>query len=254
MKINKIILTTYIILILLIIFFGFRVLIKNRPGEVFSKGILVLNIDKKEYVVGETVKIQISSVDMNGKPNCEANLKLTINDIQIDKLSKSFICGNTAMGTPDYLYSFKPEKIGKYNLKLTDLDSKITATNSFEVVSKRNLDITREMPTIINPTKNNRYPVKLIINAKSDYMGEIGDTIPSGLKIVWKGLAKVTEDKISWQINLKAGETIVLTYEYSAPNIVPAIYTFKDYGEWRVIATKNTQEPVKIPNIINKLK
>jgi len=251
---NKTILTVYIVLIILIGFFGGRLLINKQLNNDFSKGVLAVNTDKNTYLVGETVKIQMTAVDAKGETNCKANLKLTINGSPTDKTIKSSSCGNATINNANYLYSFKPEKIGEYTIKLTDLDTKVTITNYFDVVNERNLDITRETPTSIDPTKDTRHPVKLIVTAKNDYAGEITDLIPEGLTVVWQGTAKVSENKISWRVDLKAGETKELIYEYTVPNIVPASYTFKEYGEWTVIAAKSIEEPVKIPDIINKFK
>ena len=215
---------------------------------------MAVNTDKQKYLVGETAKIQMAVVNTEGKPNCEANLKLTINGTETNKIVKSPTCGSVVFDNADYFSTFNPDRTGKYILKLTNLDTRNTITSSFNVVSERNLDITRKTATSITPVKDGRYPVRLIVTAKSDYIGGVSDTLPEGLTVVWWGPAKVEGNKISWQVDLKAGETKELVYEYTAPTKVPAVYTFKENGEWTIVATKSSEEPIKIPNIINKYK
>ena len=214
-------------------FFYFGSKTKNKD---FSKGIMVINTDRQEYLVGETVKILMTVVDKTGKVNCDARLKLTINGVEAKNTAKSPTCIDSITQNPDYFFNFVPEKEGKYEVKLTNLDTKISILNTFDVVEERNIDISREAAMRIAPSKKDRYPMKLIVTAKNDFSGEISDLIPSSFTIPWQGQAKVEENKISWQVNLKAGETKELIYEYSAPKTVFALYTFGENNEWQVIS------------------
>lgn len=248
---KKIIITLCVLLLILTGFFGFR-LISGKSTNDFSKGVLAVNINKTKYLKGEIVKIQITAVDANGKIECNANLKLTINGTEAKNIAKSSTCGTTAQNF-DYSFNFEPEKTGVYRLKLTNTDTKVTITNSFDVVSERNLDIVRETATRIDPLKKDRNSMKLVVTVVKDYSGEISDIFPKGFAIPWQGPAKITGNKIFWQVNLKAGETKELTYEYSAPKVVPALYKFGENGEWIVVAA-NTQESKTVLPTLPKLK
>ena len=252
-KLGKNILIITILIVLVGIFVFKSISIKNKANN----GYIAINTDRTEYLVGETVKIQITEVDNSGNLNCNANFKLTINGIEAKNISKSSLCGLSTNQGSDYSFNFKPEKTGTYELKLKDLDTKVSTTNYFDVVTERNLDIVRKMDTTINPANQKRFPVKIIITAKNDFSGEISDKVPDGITIRWQGEAKVEGNKISWQVNLKAGESKELIYEYSASDLVPTIYQFGESKNWTVITTNQQQqtqdETIQIPEIIKKL-
>ena len=237
---NKKIILIIGILLLFGSFFVLRLNLKKSTSKLSpSKGVLALNTDKQEYLPDETVKVQMAVLDANGHTICNANLVLEINNVKGENIQKSATCedGNVT-NNPDYVFIFKPEKIGKYNLKLTNLDTGQVAQNKFTITKGRTLDIVRETATRINPFKADRYPVKLIVKAEKDYQGEISDVIPDGFTIPWQGPAKLDGNKITWQVNLKAGETRELVYEYSAPKTVPAVYKLGNNNEWQIVATK----------------
>lgn len=237
---NKKIIPIIGILLLLGGFFVLKLNFKKSAIESsFSKGVLALNTDRQEYLPDETVKVQIAALDANGHTVCNANLVLEINNVKEENIQKSATCedGNVT-NNPDYVFNLKPGKIGKYNLKLTNLDTGQVTQNKFTITKSRTLDIVRETAIRINPLKVERYPVKLILKAEKDYQGEISDVIPEGFTIPWQGPAKLDGNKITWQVSLKAGETKVLVYEYTAPKEYLSFYQMGEKGEWQIVVTK----------------
>lgn len=249
-KKNILILSLLAVLIIAGIFVFITLLPKNKEKNVY----LVANTNKTEYLVGETVKIEMAKVDKDGNADCDANLKLTINGINKKDIVKSSACKLGINIIPDYLFSFKPDKTGTFKIKLKDLDTKVTATRYFDVVSEKSLDITRKMDLKINLKKGNTFPVRIHVKANKDYSGEISDLVPNGITIKWQGEAKVEGNKITWHINLKAGETKYLMYEYSVNSPTPTTYSFGEDKDWTIITTNQEQKmEIKIPEIIKKL-
>ena len=232
------------ILLIVVAGFGFYFLKSNRQKVNLAKGILALNSDKQIYIPGETVHLQIAALDPQGHTICNADLELLINGQKTGGIKNSSTCGDgNVTGNPDYFYDIKIDRTGNYSIKLTDNTTGQIAKNQFSVVASREVDIVRETATRINPLKAERYPVKLIVTATKDFQGEISDIIPAGFTIPWQGPAKVTDngDKgkvITWQVDIKAGETKELIYEYSAPKTGPAIYKIGNNSEWQIVATK----------------
>ncbi len=151
-KINKKILITKAILLLLGGVFVYIILTKNNiANNNLSKGILAVNSDRTEYLPGETATIQMGVLDPNGNTLCDANLELKINGTKMKDIKKSSTCGDNVTNNPDYFFKFVPQKTGTYKLKLTNLDTKNLTNNTFKVVDKRDLDIVREAATRINP-------------------------------------------------------------------------------------------------------
>jgi hypothetical protein len=236
---NIIIITTSLFLILtafLVFKFGLNKKGLKDPND-FSSGVLAINTDKSIYLLGETVKIQMSALDSHGNVLCNAKLSLQINGSEEKQIKTSPTCSlGSVTSNPDYFVNYTPQKTGNYEIKLKNLETNVSAMNKFEVSNERDLDIVRETAVRINPNKNQRYAVRLIVTAKNDYSGEISDLIPNGFSIPWQGPAKVEGNKISWQVNLKAGETKEFIYEYLAPTTSPSLYYFGKGNKWQVVA------------------
>jgi len=222
------------------VYFLFNLNSKNTSQKnQFPQGVLALNTDKEEYLQGETVNIQMAAIGAEGNILCNANLELDIDGKKTKDIKKSSACEKDGVTyESDYSYKFVPQKTGTYDVKLTNLDTKLVTKNTFKVVSQRDLDITRKTLTRINPSKEERYAVLLIVTASKDYLGEISDIVPSGFTIPWWGPAKVEDKKISWQVDLKAGETKEFAYEYIAPKVSPEFYKLGENGEWQIVAAK----------------
>lgn len=231
--------------ILIILAIGYFLFISKKTSiQNPEKGMLILNTDKQIYVPGETAYIQIVSVDASGKVLCNSNLKLEINGQKIDDLKKSSTCEDGGITVnPDYFYYYKIGQNNNYNIKLTDIDSGQTVQKSFKVVEKRDLDVTRIATSRINTEKETRYPVAFSVKSFSDYKGEFTDTIPAEFNFAWWGPAEISNNpdgnkKITWKLDLKAGETVEFAYEFIAPKTSPLIYTLGENSEWQVVSAK----------------
>lgn len=226
----------YAVLIVLIGIFSFSLLNVNVTKE-FSKGVIAVNTDRQVYVPGETVHIQMGVLDPKGHTICNADLELSINGVKVDGINNSSTCGDdNVTNSPDYYYDYKIDQTGNYNIKLSDKSTGLVTENQFKVVSNRDIDVIRETATRINPFKSDRYPVKLIVTSVKDYHGEISDSFPQGFIIPWQGPAKINGNRISWQVDLKAGESKELVYEYRAPKESPEFYKIGNNAEWQVLS------------------
>ena len=191
------------------------------PKQDPIKGVLSINTDKSIYQPGEKVYIQMASLDENGDTLCDSNLKLAVNSERLE-ITQSPTCSpdNNVTNSPDYTSFFTPTSSGKYTLTLTNTSN--TSSTSFEVSKDLpGLSISRWGPTRINPDGKTRYPMVITITAPQDYKGKFEDRLPPEFTFPWIGPAKLTQNKnsstLSWDIGLKAGETIELKYEYSVP-------------------------------------
>jgi len=234
-----------VIIIALGVFFVFNLISKNsQKGGISNNGYLVLNTEKTNYLSGEKVVIKMSALGKDGQTLCNANLQLSINNEKVNGLKKFSTCSNNyATYDPDFIYEFTPPKTGTYQLKLTDLDTKYSATRKFTVGGQNDLNIVRLSPTRINPEKEPRYSMIFSVTANKDFKGEISDIVPAGVSIPWQGPAVITDNpdgskKITWQVDLKKGETAEFPYEFVVPVVSPAIYRFGENGEWSVVAAK----------------
>lgn len=214
--------------------------VKNQTPQ----GYLIINTNKVEYVPGEKVVTEISALDKDGATLCGANLELTVNGEKVGDIKKSSTCENGgATYDPDYLYTFDAPKKGTYKMKLTNLDAGFSISKELVVVAQKDIDVTRLSPVRIIPAKEPRYSIIFSVTANKDYKGEISDVVPAGISIPWQGPATVTENsdgskKITWQVDLKKGETAEFPYEFTAPLTSPAVYKFGEKGEWSMVAAK----------------
>ena len=223
----------------------------------FSRGVLALNTNKSSYTPGEKIAIGMSSLDKTGHTICNSSLKLEITDPQKItaniNVTHSPTCGDdNVTNDPDYLASFLLDKAGKYTLKLTNTDTgKVTKTD-INVSENIPFDIQRSGATPINPFKADRYPMIITVTANRDYAGQIIEKIPADFKVIWQGPAKVEGINIIWGVNLKAGETKTLSYEYRTPQISPNLYKlgpariidstratfFRESRRWQIAVSK----------------
>jgi len=217
---------------------------KDRNQNSGTGGVLALNVEKPKYLTGEKVVVRMASLDKDGQTLCNSNLELTVDGAKVGGVKKSSTCTpDFATYDPDYIYEFTASKAGTYRLKLTNLDTKNFVIGETVVVDQRDLDITRLSPTRIKPTKEPRYSMIISITANKDFKGEISDIVPKGLSIPWQGPASVTENSdggktITWQADLKAGENKEFAYEFTAPQVSPAVYKFGQNSEWSIVAAK----------------
>lgn len=227
----------------------------------FSWGVLALNTDKSIYKEGEEAYLQMGVLDDVGHTICDAQLQLEITSpsgiitnlsTQDGSINYGKECAGDAFATtPDYDAKYKIEdRIGAYWMKLTATtpNGVHTITDSFEVHESVSFDVTRTGPTRIFPPE--LYPVTLSITANEDYSGKIIDLVPVSFQVYESesfetpfSTYEVGDTKqLIWNVNLKAGETIELSYLFRAPDISPEFYLlgplqigeFRELREWQI--------------------
>jgi hypothetical protein len=233
-KNKKIIIGISLILIVgSILFAAYRILTQKYPG------ILVLNTDKSVYLPGDQVLFQMASLDDQGKTLCQSKLKLEIKvpgqknpeilSAETKNLTALSTCGKESVNEPDYIARFNPRTEGKYGVKLTNLDTQKTLKSSFEVVKNApQFKVERQGAMRVSPLKSDRYTVIIKITSGADYTGDLVETIPLDLKVVWQGEAKVVpanenRQTLTWRINLKQGETHRYAYEFQSAKALPGV-------------------------------
>jgi len=238
----------------------------KTPKNNFPNGLLALNTNKSIYASNERVEIGLGSLDPTGSILCHSNLKLEItgpDKIKIDLTTENGKIVNTcsedsnATLDPDYRTNFIPEKEGIYDLKLKNLDTKVSVESQIEVKSKQKFSIARTGVTRANPFKSSRYPMILTVKSQEGFKGQVIDQIPASFDIVWQGISKVEVVKeyrtITWNVDLKAGEAKELIYEYQAPKVSPMFFNlgkaslvengkkvFEDSHLWKIIIGSNS--------------
>lgn len=226
--------------------------IRTKPG------ILLLNTDKDTYIPGEQVNLQITSLSESGTTRCDSQLELTVThtgnttNIPIET-SPTCVVSDRVTYAPDYSAHFKPDSEGEYHLFLTNLNNN-DYTESTISISNTNpeFSISRTSTNRINPFITDRYPMKLIITAKSSFSGQIIEKIPNNLEIVWQGPAKLekfdTYQTLTWELTLKPGESKDVIYEYRAPETETQIYQI---GKAIIVGKEKTFEEAKVWEIIS---
>ncbi|MEI6462258.1 MAG: DUF2341 domain-containing protein [bacterium] len=210
----------------------------------FEWGVLALNTNKDSYLVGETGDIQMSVLDDKGEMVCKAQMTL-----QITSPSKVVTTLSTKDKTiavtdycnkkeftlvPDYKASYKFDEVGDYTFQLKAITPNGERSMDSVVSVKDSLDfqITRITATRIYPVLE--YPVTIKVKSKNDFIGTIVEQVPSSFNIKniegMDGQDKSevaggeTSQKISYKVDMKAGEEVTLGYTYKAPEISPEFY------------------------------
>ena len=212
----------------------------EEPENRFSKGVLAINTNKSYYKVNEKVEIGMASLDYKGDTLCKSNLKMIIKNpdgkeeivsTSDDGIFNSSTCdeNNNVTNNPDYLATFYPTKEGEYILKLINEDNGNEKETKFEVKSNIQYDIERSGATRINPFKADRYPMIIKVTSDEDFKGQLVENIPVSFDIVWQGNSTINENDnyktITWDLDLKAGESKEFIYEYQPPKTSPEFYT-----------------------------
>ncbi len=234
-KKHQTILLTGLSLLLVIGTLTFCLLSLKNHAKDFSQGMIVINTDKPIYRVGESVNIALGSLDQSGVVICDSDLVLKIttpqNQVESLPIIHSPTCGKEIITSdPDYFSTYVPQELGKYTLELTNQDLSKSITSYFEIKDQVDIDVKRSSASRLDRTKPNRYPMIITITSAQDYQGIIEEQLPKSFDIVWYGSATVNQDRthqsLTWQVNLKRGESIDLKYEYSAPQTEPELFTF----------------------------
>jgi hypothetical protein len=239
---------------------SYTVSINNSVVTNFLWGVLAINFDKNIYLPEEKTHIDMAVLNEKGQMVCDANLQLIITDpsgktttLSTDSkeiTSNLSVCKSKSLTiTPDYSASFTTSQVGKYQvtLKATTSNGDWQITDSFNVESGPDIEITRRTATRIYPL--NIYPVAIFVKPKADFQGVFQEKVPQKFNLSFQSkinLAKllgvtplqlentgsssqsVQDDTsfqtITWNVNWQAGKTYILHYFYDAPDISPEFY------------------------------
>lgn len=70
----------------------------------------------------------------------------------------------------------------------------------------------------------------ITITTPTDFKGQLVDQLPSSFGILWQGPSEVKSTSkntksITWNVDLKAGETKDFIYEFQSPKVTPIFYS-----------------------------
>jgi len=216
----------------------------------FTWGVLAINLDKSTYQVGETATIGIGVLDDLGKTLCDAKVWLKIIDPSEQatelstenktiKISETCANGNVT-NIPDYLASYIPKLEGNYRIELRaeTANGPRNLTESFEVLANPDFVISRP-DTSMRIVPTSIYTVNINVLANKDLSGGIKEKVPASFGI--SGISaggeitnkNETTQTIAWPANLKAGESLKLSYQYDAPDISPQFYLLGSLEIWQ---------------------
>lgn len=234
----------------------------------FYWGVLAINTNKSIYAPNEQVYLQFASLDKEGHTLCNSKLELQIqtpnSKTQIlstndGTIKYSGTCkGDNVTDVPDYFAYYNVSETGKYEMKLTNLDTGFEITDYFEVRDSVEFDVERSGPTRIWPYA--KYEVKIKIKANQDFKGEIVEIVPMTFIIEEKLGAKIEPNSdnytktVAWQAEIKKGESKEFVYIFDAPNVSPYFYligplkllhvsgyVFHESRQWQVAVDSETE-------------
>lgn len=202
----------------------------------FYWGVLAVNVNKSILLPGEEAYIQMAALTNSGSTMCNAILKLEITapngELMFPEVKPSGICGPNAkiVDLPDYSSNQIIDQVGSYKMRLARLDFNGDEIHhifsSFEVQESVPFEVERIGPTRIFPSAN--YVMKFKIKANEDFTGSIIERVPNNFIITESVDHRVQnggpETRISWLVNLEAGDIEELSYEFDAPDVSPEFY------------------------------
>ncbi len=213
----------------------------SNKEPAFPYGVLAVNTDQAFYEPGENILVQMGSLDSHGHTLCNSNLELDIygpsgsaiifkTGDEKSPIKNSKTCGNdNVTNDPDYFVNTNASEEGDYKLILKNLDSGIGIDNTFKVQKNSLISIQRQTATRINPFKSG-YEVILKVKAKEDVRGQVEEFVPQNFIVTNANYTDVKDSqvgnfhKLIWPVNLKAGESVNLSYYYQAPKVSPEIF------------------------------
>jgi hypothetical protein len=229
----------------------------------FTWGVLAINTHKSIYLADETAFVGIAVLDNEGHMICDAYVSLTITDPSnketvlstgngLIKVSPQ-CCVYGVTNLPDFYTNYTVDGAGTYVMNLTAVtaDGTKSITDVFSVQNSVDFDVARDGATRIYPSVP--YVMNFTIKANKNYTGLIKEKVPSsfaitpqsGLKVDTIGDTKI----LSWDVNLREGDTITLTYEFDAPDVSPELFllgplelfqvsgsVFQEIRQWQIAA------------------
>ncbi|MBI4084973.1 MAG: hypothetical protein HY432_00490 [Candidatus Liptonbacteria bacterium] len=228
----------------------------------FSWGVLVVNFNKSIYTSGDKINVGFGVLDNYGHTICDANIKMTVQtpsgkmlnfSTQNKTITRNSTCGPTTVtNKPDYSAVASSSEIGVYGVKVTAQMEESSnrapreITDSFEVQQNPFFDVERRGPTRIYPPEIYQFTIR--IKANQDFSGVMQEAVPSSFNIPndsGYSLAEVNGEKIiSWNVNLKSGESQEVRYSFKAPDISPELYklgplrigAWQESRQWQIAA------------------
>lgn len=201
----------------------------------FNWGVLAINSNKSIYAPGEEAQFFLAALDESGDTLCDAILELAITDpsgkTRAVPVQQSGDCGpNNVIESADYLANYAVGAEGEYRVALIHVADDGSVENaivdSFEVREFVPFTIERRGATRIWPVAD--YRMTLTLTATADFSGEFIEAIPQDFIVVDAGGAESEifggAKRLIWPVNLKAGESIEVSYVYDAPDISPYLY------------------------------
>lgn len=246
----------------------------NIPlSQDFTWGVLAINTNKPTYLLNEKANILMTVLDSNGRTVCDGDVKLEIKapsgkiykySTEKETIEKSKECGpSNVTYIPDYSVNFEnTNEAGTYEMSISSTigDEERMLTDKFKVSESIDFDIERVGPVRIYPIE--KYDMKIKIISNIDYFGKIEERVPSIFEIENLGTEfpnnfEIIESNdvkiISWQVSLKKGDTIELSYKFDAPDISPEFYllgpiSIGDFEEQRQWQIASDETGVQVPS------
>lgn len=220
-----------------------------RTEQDFTWGVLAINMNKSMYLHGEEAYLQMAALNDTGHTLCDADLRLEIEDPNLQKtifqtadgtMEKSegdTGCGpNNVTDNPDYFARYIATSTGVYHATLTNVGNGYAVSDTFNVQNEIPYEVERVGATRINPFLSD-YLMTFRVKANSDFKGVITEKTPKGFEITPTASSfsvKVMDSPdgkiISWETELKAGDTATLSYRYQAPKISPEMFLLGPLG------------------------
>ncbi len=215
----------------------------------FSWGIAALNVNKSSYKVGEEVLFAMSVMDSQGKPYCDANLLLIVeNKDLVKKTILATFDGSIKVNDEckrsektnkaDYEAKYIVTEKGDYKVSLIfeKADEMFELSSDFVVNDlgvDEDFEVSRGAPIRVGPGED--YPVVIKIKANRNYKGKVKDILPKNFYIKPysnfvtssenQDLISLKEDfvvkenesiqEIIWDVDFIKGKTYTLRYTFS---------------------------------------
>lgn len=214
----------------------------------FTWGVLAINADKSIYLPGETAYLQMAALDDLGYNLCSSDLKLEVESPSFEKtvfITKAsstvtgeekvigqtpFCSRNNVTDLPDYFAHYIVSGTGTYRMTLTNLENGYRITDVFEARASVPFDVARTGATRINPFAS-EYTMKINVSAKQDFSGEIIEPLPEDFDIIESATSSPfrieesgSKKYVVWDVSLKNGDVLELSYTYQAPRVSPQFY------------------------------
>jgi hypothetical protein len=192
-----------------------------------------VNTPKSIYLPGEEVKIIVGVLNSQGKRAYDANVTLIVRSPSgKTKVFNSYngdFAADELDGSIFVLYN-ETSETGRYNISVVSVESDVVTTYEtfFEVREFVEFDIERKMKTLIDVGHPNTNLIKIKSNVNARNITII-EKIPNEFLevVVYNGRIERRENEtwLIWNIPyLSYGEEKTLKYEFTTPDVKPAIY------------------------------